>query len=185
MDDGCARAYQESNVRGSERDNMEALVMLKALLIAIPLIVSGGVRSETHTAHPEPVVYAFGASACSHCQRASAYLHQLLATTKRFELREYDIVSNTNDATAFARVVGAIGLTDPVVPMIIIGRTVILGFEDVDTTGREIENYLTTCAIHGCPDKIKGILGESDPAVANTSDTWSVQHKWKETSLRP
>jgi glutaredoxin len=131
-----------------------------------------------------PQVYVFGAEQCSFCERAVRFLRRLHGEKGRFTLHEYDIVASSDDATLFVKVVAAIGLNDPVVPMVIVGREVLLGFQSDETSGREIERHIETCHATGCPDLIRPLIEPATPADSVATGPWMVHRRWAQASLR-
>jgi hypothetical protein len=135
-----------------------AMLLCTCMPEAVPSAARAGVS--------EPHVYVFGAEQCSFCERAVKFLRRLHAEKGRFTLHEYDIVASSDDATLFVKVVAAIGLNDPVVPMVIVGREVLLGFQSDETSGREIQRHIETCHVDGCPDLIRPLIEPATPAEA-------------------
>jgi thiol-disulfide isomerase/thioredoxin len=158
--------------------------MIRKFTLALVLLASINMTHSVKAEPSQPVVYIFGAEECAYCQRAVKFLRTLHTEKGGFVLKEYDIVSSPDDATLFARVVMAIGLKDPVVPMIIVGREVLLGFKSEATTGREIKGHIGRCQKNGCQDVLRPFLELADPVIALLAVRWSVHRRWVEASLR-
>ncbi|MEQ1696517.1 MAG: hypothetical protein ABL901_11815 [Hyphomicrobiaceae bacterium] len=124
----------------------------------------------------EPQIYYFGAAGCDYCTNGLAYIKRYKAADARVQYREFDIITSSDDAEAFVRVVNAIGLSDPRVPMAIIGHHVFVGYEGDDTTGEEIRLAVEQCRSSGCTDVVKGVLSFG-PEIAGAAVKWIVNRR--------
>ena len=160
--------------------------MTRRILMALALLSFSSVFTVAVAGGPTPQLYIFGAEKCGYCQKALIFLRSLqVKDNSGFQLHEYDIVRSSEEATLYARVVTSIGLDSPVVPMIIIGREVILGYESDETTGREIAGHIEACRTKDCPDLIGRMI--EMPGTADVADirTWTMHSRWIEAGLRP
>jgi thiol-disulfide isomerase/thioredoxin len=158
--------------------------MIRCYVLAFMLLVGSFMPATTIAGALEPEVYVFGAENCGYCDRAVKFLRRLYAEKGRFNLHEYDVVSSSNDATLFVKVVTAIGLNDPVVPMVIVGREVLLGFESDETSGREIQRNIEQCHVAGCPDLLRPLIVPTEPAGAAAMASWVIHRQWAVAALR-
>lgn len=106
----------------------------------------------------EPKIYFFGATGCDFCTNAQSFIKRYKASDPRVQYRDFDIIASSDDAETFVRIVNAIGLSDPRVPMTIIGHHVFVGYEGDDSTGEEIKLAVEQCRKNGCADVVNGIL---------------------------
>ena len=106
----------------------------------------------------EPKIYYFGASGCDFCDHGLAFLKRYKIEDDRILFQDFDIIGSPDDATIYVHVVNAIGLLNPRVPMTIVGRHVIVGYESDDTTGLEIRLAVDQCRVGFCPDLVKGLM---------------------------
>lgn len=126
----------------------------------------------------EPKIYFFGASGCDFCANGLAFLKRFKAEDNRVLVQDFDIVGSPDDATVYVRLVNAIGLSDPRVPMTIIGRHVIIGYEDDDTTGLEIKLAVEQCRLKACPDLVRGIMTYGPEVALETPGEWTVDRRF-------
>ena len=160
--------------------------MIRRTLLALTLLSLGGLSTGAMAGGPTPQLYVFGAEQCSYCQKALIFLHGIQSKDgSRFQLHDYDIVRSSEEATLFARVVTSIGLSSPVVPMIVIGREVILGYESDETTGREIARHIEACQTRECPDLVGRMIELPGTADIVGAGAWTTHSRWKEAALRP
>jgi glutaredoxin len=128
-------------------------------------------------------IYYFGASGCDYCSNGLTFLKRYKAEDERVSFQDFDIIANPDDATLFVRVVNAIGLADPRVPMTIVGRHVIIGYEDDDTTGREIKMAVEQCRLTSCPDLVNGLMTFGPEIAAGTPKNWVVDRRFAKAAI--
>lgn len=156
--------------------------MLRTLLLTAVVALVSTLPAQSAQA-AEPDIYYFGATDCEFCENGLAYLKRLQKDDKRIRLHDYDIIANPDDATIFVRVVSAIGLLDPRVPMTVIGHHVIVGYEDDETTGNEIRLTVEQCRVKACPDILHGLVTFGpEVAGAEPADKWIVERRFANAS---
>lgn len=150
------------------------------LIMLVGMALPGVARAEVVA----PNVYVFGAEQCDYCQRAVKFLRRLHTDRGGFKLHEFDIVASSDDATLFVQVIAAIGLSNPVVPMVIVGREVMLGFQSDETSGREIQGHIERCHVDGCRDPLRSLIAPTQPFDVATAGPWVVHRRWAGAALR-
>ncbi len=130
----------------------------------------------------EPQIYFFGASGCDFCANGLAFIKRYKASDERLQYREFDIIARSDDAEAFVRVVKAIGLSDPRVPMTVVGHHVFVGYEGDDSTGEEIRLAVENCRVRGCIDFVKAVL-PAGPEVASAPQEWIVNRRFAKFAM--
>jgi hypothetical protein len=158
--------------------------MLRTFCLAAALALSSLLPASAARA-AEPEIYFFGATDCSFCSNGLSYIKRLKQADARIKLNEFDIVASPDDATTFVRVVQAIGLIDPQVPMTVIGPHVILGYQDDETTGNEIKLTIEQCRLKTCPDYLHALvrLG-TEVASAAPKPNWVIANKFANASVK-
>ena len=160
--------------------------MIYRVLMACALLSFSSLFGVATAGGSKPQLYIFGAEKCGYCQKALIFVRGLQSKDdSRFQLHDYDIVRSSEEATLYARVVTSIGLDSPVVPMIIIGREVILGYESDETTGREIAGHIEACQTKNCPDLIGRMIGMPGSTGVVHIEPWTMHRRWIEAGLRP
>ena len=82
-------------------------------------------------------------------------------------------------SAVYVRVITAIGFLDPRVPMTVVGRHVIIGYEGDDTTGLEISMAIEQCRLKACPDLVHGLLTYGpEIATADENKGWIVERRF-------
>jgi hypothetical protein len=164
--------------------NRRGTAMLRSLCLATILAVASLAPAQS-TQAAEPEIYYFGATDCDFCANGLAYLKRLRQEDGRMRMHEYDIVASADDATTFVRVVSAIGLLDPQVPMTVIGHHVILGYQDDETTGNEIRLTLEQCRLASCPDFLHALVTYGTEVVSTTPKAkWVIARQFASASLK-
>ena len=131
----------------------------------------------------EPKIYYFGANGCEFCENGLAFIKRYKIEDDRILFQDFDIVGSPDDATIFVRVVSAIGLLDPRVPMTIVGRHVIVGYESDDTTGLEIKLAVEQCRVGSCPDLVKGLMTFGPEIATNAPRNWVVDRRFANAAV--
>jgi len=158
--------------------------MLRAVLLtAFLALASIGHLQNAQAAEPE--IYYFGATGCDFCANGLAFLKRMQKEDARIRLHDYDIIANPDDAAIYVRVVAAVGLSDPQVPMTVIGHHVIIGYEDDESTGNEIHLTLEQCRAKACPDILRGLVTYGADVVADGGhDEWVVERRFAKAANR-
>lgn len=141
-----------------------AIRVMRLVLIAACVLV---VAPWSAGAEAEPKLYLFWQLGCPHCERALGFLHGLEQRRPRFRLQALEISQDPVAADSYAKVVQRFGLTTPLVPLIVVGDRLLVGFRDEATSGRAIEEALSFCLAGTCPDLVGGLL----PTQAEKRDT--------------
>jgi glutaredoxin len=143
--------------------------------IGLWLLASLWLTTQAAVAEPHVRVYLFGATHCQLCQKALDYLQRTSATDPRFTFRHYDIERSSAEAELFVRVLLDIGIEEAVVPIVIIGPHVLLGFDDDATSGPEIMRRIEMCQTATCPDFVEQLETLGPAAAAKRS--WRTSRK--------
>jgi hypothetical protein len=143
--------------------------------ISLWLLAALWLTPQAAAAEPGVRVYLFGATHCQLCQKALDFLQRTSATDTRFTFRHYDIERSSEEAELFVRVLLDIGLDEAVVPIVIIGPHVLLGFDDDATSGPMIMRRVEMCQTEACPDFVAQLEALGPAATAKRA--WRVSRK--------
>ena len=99
------------------------------------------------TADGTPVVrlYYFFSPTCPHCQAAAPFLDELSARSPWLELKKYVVKDNRANAKFYYETALSLGTQALSVPGFIFCRQVLIGYDDAETTGAQIEQALRKC----------------------------------------
>lgn len=114
-----------------------ALVMLVGPMVAAALEPTAG-RIELFTR-----------PGCPHCERAKAFLAELAARRPGLEIVEHDVVADPAAGAVLERRAREAGIHPPGVPAFGIGGAFVVGFDEAETTGRQLEALLDAPAVTG------------------------------------
>lgn len=160
--------------------------MIRKGILAAALMFAGAILGSiaAPAAEVEPQIYYFGASGCDFCESGLAFLKRYSAEDGRVRHKDFDIVGSADDALVYVRVVNAIGLLEPRVPMAIIGRHVIVGYEDDETTGQEIKLAVEQCRLRSCPDLVHGLMTYGPEVAATKPGDWVVDSRYAKAATQ-
>jgi glutaredoxin len=161
--------------RGLPRIAKEGSALMITRRTCLWLSLGFGLFMQPAAAAPPLRVYLFGATHCPLCQKALSFLQRTSAGDARFTFRDYDIERSSAEAELFLRVVVDIGIEEPVVPIVIIGPHVLLGFDDDATSGPEIMRRIEQCQTEACPDFVAQL--EALGPAASGKRVWQVSRK--------
>lgn len=130
------------------------LVLFGAFLLAI---VTTGLQAR---AEPRVDVYLFWSADCPHCQRAMAFLERLERADKRLVVHRFEVTRSADDRALLRRAIELFEVATPLLPMIIIGERVLIGYRDDATTGQAISDLVQACLAQSCPDRMRALLAD-------------------------
>lgn len=139
-------------------------VCLAWLAMCGPASASGAL--DTAVSSSRVTVHLFWTVTCPHCRRARAFVEELARNDASIELVSRELDGSRDQERAFEAVAMAAGIDPPVVPLIVVGDEVLVGYDDDATTGEELRRKIAECraAAGGCPDRAAAILAQSQPA---------------------
>lgn len=111
--------------------------------------------------------YLFYGLGCPHCAREKVFLDIMKEKYPEFQVKEFEVYYNRENARLFERVAKNLGEESNGVPFLVIGEKSFVGFGE-GVTDRAIEAKIVDCIEKGCGDKVAQIIqGEnktqSDP----------------------
>ncbi|PKO54164.1 MAG: hypothetical protein CVU26_03105 [Betaproteobacteria bacterium HGW-Betaproteobacteria-2] len=103
-------------------------------------------------------VYLFWVSGCPHCQREIKYLQHLQQELPATDLQLFEITTDGEGRSLFLDVVRVLGITEPSVPLTIIGNHVWMGYAADMSTGQQMRDRIEACLETACPDAVAGLV---------------------------
>ena len=111
----------------------------------------------------EPRIYLFWGGSCPYSQGALSFLRQEREGDPNIELVELETEGTLVHAVLLAKLFQMIGLPDiAMIPTVVIGSSITVGYDDDATTGQEINGTLAACRKERCPDLIGRLSQELD-----------------------
>lgn len=162
--------------------------MLRAIVtrVTIAIIIvwlSGGFESSP-AASLEPEVHVFGVNSCDFCRDAQRFLKQL-KVDQPIHLHEHDLDGGDAEETLFLNIVESLDLDVPVIPVIIIGQHVIIGYDGDETTGKEIREAIKSCRKRSCPDLVPLFSGGSEGDLPPPLPAWNTESRYTRSIVQP
>lgn len=133
--------------------------MFKRLFIAL-LIISSGLTVAHHFALAQEkleLIYFWG-DGCPHCAKESVFLGELEKKYPELEIKKYEVWYNAENQKLLQDAYRKYGLTQPGVPLTIIKDKYFLGYQEDQTSGKEIEDYLKSVLSGEAPPSDKNII---------------------------
>lgn len=112
-------------------------------------------------AEPAPAatvnVYLFWAAGCPHCAREIDFLHELQQEQPDIRVRPFE-VGDASGRAVFLDVLRTLQITEPSVPLTIIGNHVWVGFATASSSGAQMRARIDACRRTACPDAVAPLL---------------------------
>ena len=131
-----------------------ALLAAWAMLLATPAL----------SAEPgPPMVYLFASASCPYSKAARSFLQTAQAGDAALSVHDFETDESPANLRLLGRLYDKIGLPQlRVVPTIVIGHHVIIGFIDDGSTGREILDTVAECRRTACKDAVRDLIDTQD-----------------------
>ena len=97
-------------------------------------------------------VYYFYGDGCPHCAKAKPFLEELENKYPELTIKAYETWHNKSNSDLFVAMSDACGTTVVGVPTVFIGHKPIIGFDDAEHKGKEIEEAIVEYIKNGGPD---------------------------------
>ncbi|MGC8781973.1 MAG: glutaredoxin family protein, partial [Anaerolineae bacterium] len=130
------------------------LAALIALLLAA-LFVVPGVAAQ---GGGQTIIYFFWGDGCPHCAAAKPFLTRLAQQYPGVQIRDFEVWDHPENREPFIKMAAKFGFEPTAVPTIFIGERYWVGYAE-RPIGQEIEAYVASCALSGCPDAGAGVPG--------------------------
>lgn len=119
----------------------------------------------------EPItIYFFWGDGCPHCAEAKPFLAGLTQRFPRVQVRDFEVWYHQENQDPFIRMAAKFGFEPSGVPTIFIGDRYWVGYAK-DPIGKEIEAYVGSCLLSGCPDAGAGVFSPAATPTAAPAPT--------------
>lgn len=149
------------------------MLKLQSVWLHLAAIVMLAVTAPPSHAEEMPVadtqasvsVYLFWVHGCPHCAREIKYLQGLSQELPAVDLKLFEITSAGEGRRIFLEVVRVLGISEPSVPLTVIGNHVWMGFAADSSSSRQMRERIDFCLQAACPDALAPLL----PSTATSS----------------
>ena len=135
------------------------------------MLLAPGLRAES----TEPRVYFFWSAGCPYSKAARTFLQAAQAKDPRLDIEDFEVDESVSNTRLLGRLYEKIGMPGLwVVPVVVIGHHVVIGYLGDETTGAEILNDVAACRKTGCKDAVRELIeqqGRIDEVVARAPTT--------------
>lgn len=122
----------------------------------------------TAIAQNPTTIYFFYGKECPHCAKEKPFLDILEQKYLQLTVERYEVWHNKENAELFIKLAEACGVQVTGVPATFIGEDVVVGFDNEDVKGKEIEEKVLKCINQGCIDTMTKLEeGGTCPAPKN------------------
>jgi glutaredoxin len=139
--------------------------LLSCAVLLVPALRAEGI---------EPQVYFFWSASCPYSKAARTFLAGAQAKDQQLRIRDFEVDESIANTRLLERLYEKIGMPEVrVVPVVVVGHHVVIGYIDDETTGAEILGDVAECRKIGCKDAVRDLIEEEDRLnqVATTSVT--------------
>lgn len=114
----------------------------------------------------DPVtLYLFYGDGCPHCAEEEKFLPSLESDFPELATERYEVWYDRDNAALMGRVAAELRISRPGVPITVIGRRAIVGFDRAETTGAEIRRLVAEAYAAGDYEDVVGRIISGEPAV--------------------
>jgi len=106
----------------------------------------------------QTIIYFFWGDGCPHCAAAKPFLARLTQKYPGVQIRDFEVWDHPENREPFIRMAAKFGFEPSAVPTIFIGERYWVGYAE-KPIGQDIEAYVASCALSGCPDAGAGVPG--------------------------
>jgi hypothetical protein len=132
---------------------------LLAFLIASTALLAPAARA----ADTEPRIYFFWSASCPYSKAARSFLQASSAKDARLRITDFEVDGSVANMRLLGRLYERIGLSEFwVVPVVVIGHHVVIGYIDDASTGAEILGDVAECRKAGCTDTVRDLIESLD-----------------------
>ncbi len=140
------------------------IVLLSALVAVV--ITSGALSAERKVE-----LSLFWEPSCPYCKRAKNFLEKQQETNTWLKIQAHNIAQSKETAVLFARTNARFEITQPAVPLIVIGDRHFLGYDDDRTTGHALMQAARDCHVSQCPNLASVLEFSPGPSGKIASDS--------------
>ena len=121
---------------------------MRSALIAILVVLMSAAPRAARSADADVPVYFFWAESCPHSQGARSFLRKAQSADPAILVRDFEVEQSRSNLALLDKAYERIGLPGfGIVPLIVIGHHVIIGYIDDDSTGKEIASAGTVLPV--------------------------------------
>jgi glutaredoxin len=114
-----------------------------------------------HAESAEPQIYLFWSASCPYSKAARTFLEAAQAKDPHLRIRDFEVDESIANTTLLGRLFEKIGIRQlSLVPVVVVGHHVVIGYIDDESTGAEILRDVAECRKTGCKDTVRELIEE-------------------------
>jgi thiol-disulfide isomerase/thioredoxin len=139
--------------------------------LAVVLLMHGwSAPPPTHAGDKPVTVYLFWTIGCPHCLHEKEFLAALQRRDQAIEVVALEVSESRENLELFQQVGKLLQADISGVPLTVIGKQYVVGWQDEATTGRAIETAISEVRSQGASDLVAGLLAASGPSLPGGAD---------------
>ncbi|MBU4315458.1 hypothetical protein KJ673_03590, partial [Patescibacteria group bacterium] len=147
------------------------VAILLSLSFALPVLAEASdpiAESDQYSAH----LYIFHSESCPHCKEELAYLIKISKEDayKDVQFLEFEVTQHPENSALLQEVGRVMDVDTSGVPLTVIGREVITGYLNEETTGKQIRSALDNILENGDQDIVGSIIKDLEVEQSDVQD---------------
>lgn len=142
---------------------------LKLFIAIIGGLLSLGFAAPSWAAETVRLYFFYG-DGCPHCAKEEEFFPLLKIKYPQLEIKDFEVWSNNENAKLMSRVAKELKVGQAGVPLTVIGRRAVVGFDEADTTGAQIEALVADAYGVGDYEDVVGKIIGGDSIVEQDQD---------------
>jgi hypothetical protein len=147
-------------------------MLLSCLMALAPKALNAAAETRGEQSRASISVYIFWQEGCPHCARALDFLRGIERARSDVRLKSFEVSRPGDGQDLFLRALEEFDISQPAVPLVIVGDKVFLGYGGDATTGRKITAASSACQeARLCPDVVGGWIAAASSAELPGQDS--------------
>ncbi len=121
------------------------LTVLLLLIAVMPVYANTDSSTTAHSSAKQVTLYYFWSRYCPHCQDAKPFVNQLPVNYPWLTLKSYDLVGSKANKQLYLQMAKELNQPANSVPAFIFCNQMLLGYDNAENTGKQLEEKLLAC----------------------------------------
>lgn len=134
-----------------------AIRILQILLVSVAVIFIF-IPYHAQAADETINIYFFEAKGCPHCKDEEKFLDEIVKKYPQVKINDYEVTQNKYNADLLKKIGNSMEFDVTGVPVTVVGKYHIIGWQNKEITGVELENDIKCAIDKGCSDVVEGII---------------------------
>ncbi|GAK56683.1 hypothetical protein U27_03646 [Candidatus Vecturithrix granuli] len=127
---------------------------MSTCLLIVMIGIFGSILVQPVAAADSPIVYLFWSANCPACEEEKEFLHELQQNYPQIEMRWFDVGARPEFVDLAMLLCERQKINAPSIPLTFLGNWSLVGFQQRETGGAQIEEQVRLCLQQGCQDAL-------------------------------